>query len=171
MRPPGAGWGGKRGYSDRQLALAMIWVENKIMGTRLSFKEMVAKAGYPMTTASINAKRTIVKEGTQKAIKMIETTMKEALEEKGVTPEYLAGRLQLMLEGKIPKNINWKAVNMGLDHTLKIGIGGGYKPEERRELRVDVSVSAEDLRKYKPLKDEYEERIRQAELAEEETDG
>lgn len=149
-------------YTARQYKLAEIWVNNELNDSGLSMAEMVKAAGYPLNQYTHNAKRTITKEGTQTAIAEISETMKGALEKKGVGPEYLANKIHEMLEGRFSKEVNFRAINHGLEHALKIGVGGGYKPEETRS--INVNVSAADLKKYAPLRDEYEEKMRRVEL-------
>lgn len=151
------------GTSARQHKLARVWIENELNNSGMSFRQMALAAGYANGTASQYGKRQLMKEGTQRAIKEIAATMKDSLVLRGVDQTYLADKIHQMLEGKFAKDVNFRAINYGLEHALKIGIGGGYKPEETRT--VNYNVTPEELRKYSPLKDEFEERMREQELS------
>jgi hypothetical protein len=150
--------------TKRQYALAQEWVNNELCNGRMSFEQMTLRAGYSPATANHVAGRQIRKPGVQQAIMEIQKSMRSALVEKGVDPDFLASKVHQLLVGEFPDDkINFRAINFGLEHALKIGIGGGYAPE--KSIEVKATISPEELRKFGPLKEEFEERMREAELS------
>jgi len=148
--------------TPKQLALAKIFVTNEIQNLGYSFREMIVRAGYE--DHAPNGRRALEAKGTQTAIAAIRKDMASALAEKGVDSLVVAEKIRQLLDGKFEKGHNYKAVDRGVEHALKIGIGGGYAPE--RKVEAHVHMSTEDVKKFLPLKNEFEEKLRLAELGE-----
>ena len=75
----------------------------------------------------------------------VRESLTDALESKGITSERIAEKIEVLLEASTPiyKNNNatgeiehigdkpdYIAVDKGITHAIKIGIGGGYAPEK-----------------------------------------
>lgn len=133
----------------RQKTLAKALVINELADKPKHIKEVLESVGYPTSTAESQAKRVIAQKGVQEEIK----TMAQALEAQGINSIKIAEKIEVLLNAETPiyKNNNetgevehvgdkpdYQAVDKGISHALKIGIGGGYAPEKSINVNVEI---------------------------------
>lgn len=85
----------------------------------------------------------------------VRKSLAAALEEKGIGSEVVAERIRTLLYATKPvwvkgengvnemidEGPDYQAIDKGLTHTLKIGIGGGYAPEKSLIAHVEIPAS------------------------------
>jgi len=93
-------------------------------------RQSALKVGFTEAYANIITQRIPVK---------VRKSMQEALEAKGITPERIAESIDFLLE-----HDNFQAVDKGITHAAKMGVGGGYVPEKHVNLNYDVELTDEE---------------------------
>lgn len=133
--------------TQRQKKLAKAIVENAVAEKPKTMGELVENSGYSKNTATKQLPAVVNQKGVQDEIK----TMIGALKAQGITPVKIAEKINVLLnaEKKVRQIIRGEltteyeeedtnAIDKGITHSLKLGIGGGYAPE--KSLNVNVSV-------------------------------
>lgn len=91
-----------------------------------------------------------------KRLKQVELTILDSLTEKGVNSDKIADKINELLE-----HADHKAIDKGIAHALKIGVGGGYAPEKRETVSVNINATPEEMNKYNALRDKYEAELKE----------
>lgn len=82
----------------------------------------------------------------------IRPTMRDALEENGVTADKLAKKTNRLLDDENPL-----IIDKGITQAAKFGVGEGYAAE--KSINMNVNVNPEAMDKYKDLREEYEKKL------------
>ena len=69
----------------------------------------------------------------------VKKSLAEALEAKGIDSEKNAEKIRVSLDSDEPN-----AIDKGIAHAAKIGVGGGYAPEKKVTLSLEVSKEERD---------------------------
>lgn len=127
--------------TPKQQQLAQNLVANQLKDKPLTLKEVLVKSGYSLSTAGASTRDIIEREGVQQALSELHATMADALAAKGINPDTVAEAIHKLLNAQKVRIIvradgdevieeekeDSFAINKGITHALKIGIGGGYK--------------------------------------------
>lgn len=129
-----------------------------------SARQSAIKAGFSQQYADVITTRFPDK---------VRESLNDALNNKGITSEKIAEKINTLLDATTPiyKNNNetgevehvgdkpdYQAVDKGITHAIKIGVGGGYAAEKKQtvNLNVDVTEDSSDISK---IRQEYEEKL------------
>lgn len=125
--------------TPKQEKLAKAIVENAISDEPKSMKEIMENHGYATNTAK-TPNQIVESAGVQEAIKEYTSEMMGAFEAQGITPYYVAGKIKDLMEAKKIVKVagqiesiedNHQAIDKGISHAAKFGIGGGYKTDDK----------------------------------------
>lgn len=106
--------------------------------------QSVIEAEYDVKSAEVAkviASENLTKPNVVEAIKNEQKNLLEALEAQGITPQRIAEKIDMLLEGDA------NSIDKGLNHAIKAGVGGGYAPEKSISLTGDIDILREQLRK------------------------
>src|SRR3990167_10497983 len=97
-----------------------------------------AKKNFDVTTdesARAVASRALASANVIEEVERVGRTLAAALEERGVTSDKLALKIDQLLDSD-----EYQAVDKGITHAAKIGVGGGYAPEKAVSLHVEARL-------------------------------
>ena len=134
----------------KQKALAKELVRQGVEGKPSTLGQSLENAGYSRTTALATPGRVINTPGVQEAIKEEEKTMAAALNKSGITPLKVARHINKLLDAKVKVETFKKgemmttvtredtfAIDKGVTHALKLGVGGGYIQNEQPSVVIN----------------------------------
>ena len=86
-----------------------------------------------------------------KRLKQVNLTLLDALLARGVNPKKIAKKIDTLLDAKVRiktfikggleteiEHEDSMAIDKGLNHAIKIGVGGGYAPEKHLNLNLEI---------------------------------
>lgn len=142
--------------TERQDKLAELVIENSLSDTPLNKGEMLEKVGYSRNIAD-QPNKVLQTRGFQLALERKQESMLTALEQAGVTPGFLARKINQLLnkEQVIVRNnittglietvetgeMDVQAVDKGITHALKLGLGGGYKDNQTNTTNQTINYN------------------------------
>lgn len=164
--------------TNRQEKLAEVIVENQLSDKPISKGEMLENVGYSEHLVK-QPGRIINNPTVQALVEEKKETMLTALEDTGVTPAFVARKIKALLnkEQVVVKNnvttgeietvetgeMDVQAVKVGLDASLKIGVGGGYKDVNvaptNQTINIAVINSPEVQAKIKDFEKDLREQL------------
>lgn len=163
----------------RQKRLAKALVLNEISNEPKTNREVLLSVDYPKTVAEHKSTEVIAQKGVQEALQEEAKTMLEAAKKLGLTPEKLIKKVNVLLDAKkitkllsqggdndegtiVSEEEDKQAIDKGLTHALKIGVGGGYAAEKTVGVNFNINAESKDFTKHKEIKERYEQELKEA---------
>jgi len=162
--------------TPRQEKLGKALIENVLSDKPKTLKELVVSSGYDETTAIKQVPAVINQKGVQEVIKRETDLMLDALKKKGVTSEYVADRIKVLLDAKkiikvagkdgemqiISEEDNYQAIDKGISHVAKFGLGGGYKTnDDGVSTQQNIQVNIFNTPEVKEIVADFEAKLKE----------
>ena len=150
----------------------------KIRNARIIKAVMIAKnkkelgylTGHPGKNGSKDPDNSATILGTQN-LALVQDSMLDAALAAGITPAKVAEKINVLLDAEKIRKVmrqgetiieeseeDKMAIDKGITHSLKIGVGGGYAPEKSaRTLNVDIKIENKEL---ELLRQKYENELK-----------
>lgn len=155
----------------RQKKLGQEIVKNALKDKPDNMTTLLSNVGYARTVAEHRQGVIIQAPGVQQAIQEASKEMLGALEQQGVTPYFVAGKIRDLLEAKKIIRVageiesvedNYQAIDKGIAHAAKFGIGGGYKTDDngRPTAAPSVQINVFNSPRVQSLVKEFEDRLK-----------
>lgn len=161
--------------TPKQEKLGKAIVENVLKDKPDNMSTMLSNVGYKETTARHRQGDIISRPGVQEAIAKATEEMLGAFEAQGITPYYVAGKIKDLMEAKkitkvagkdgevqiISEEDNYQAIDKGISHAAKFGIGGGYKTnDDGKPTANNIQINILNSPKVKELVEDFESKLK-----------
>lgn len=160
--------------TPRQTKLAKELVNNALSDKPDNVSNILDNVGYAPTTARKNQNEIIDAPGVQEAIAEYTSEMLGAFEAQGITPYKIAGKIRDLLNSKkiikvagkdgetqiISEEDNVNAIDKGITHAAKFGIGGGYKTGNEPLQQQNIQVNIFNQPKIQQLVGDFEQKLK-----------
>lgn len=136
-------------------------------GTQAVLEHYDIESSKPEKVASVIAVENLAKPSIIEAIEVKRKSLRQALIDKGITEDYLAEKVQVLLTGVDKEgNVDYTAIDKGLKHAETwYGVEDPNKPKGNTTYNFILNQSFKD--KIKPLEDELKTQFRNAKPIEE----
>lgn len=155
--------------TPKQEKLAKALVDNALSDKPDNLSNILDNVGYAPTTARKNQNEIIDAPGVQEAIKEYTSEMIGAMEAQGITPFAIAGKIKELLNAKKITKVagqiesiedNYQAIDKGITHAAKFGIGGGYKTNDQPIAQQNVQINIFNKPEVREIVADFEEKLK-----------
>lgn len=154
--------------TPKQEKLAKALVDNAISNQPGTLKEILENTGYATDTAK-TPNQIIDAPGVQDAIAEYTSEIIGAMEAQGITPFFVAGKIKELLNAKKITKVagqiesiedNYQAIDKGITHAAKFGLGGGYKTNDQPIAQQNVQINIFNKPEVREIVADFEEKLK-----------
>lgn len=164
----------------KQEKLAEALVVNAVSDDPKTLGQTLEAVGYSNSTATTKPGQVIATQGVQQALVKAQSAMVDALKAKGIDPEFLASKVKELLEAKkvvkmitkdsqgntlkvdvVSEEVDKFAIDKGLTHAFKLGVGGGYQNEREANAGGNININFINSPQVQSVVKNFEENLKQ----------